>query len=68
MYHEVPHIVCFETFSVKSKENDLHRKYRLFGGPVENLSSPPISQIEQNLWFYLIYSKELEQSVTGSVS
>ena len=46
MYHEVPHIVCFETFYVKRKENDLHRKYRPFWGPAENLSST-ISQIEQ---------------------
>ena len=49
MYYEVSHIVCFLTFSVKHKENDLHRKYWLFGGPAENLSSPTISQIEQNL-------------------
>ena len=48
MYHAVLNIVCFETFSVKCKENDLHRKYRLFGGPAENLSSPTISQAEQN--------------------
>ena len=49
MYHEVSHIVVgFETFSVKRKENDLHRKYWLFWGPVENLSSPTILQIEQN--------------------
>ena len=48
MYREVLNIVCFQTFSVKHKENYLHRKYRLFGGPAENLSSPTISQIEQN--------------------
>ena len=47
MYHEVSHIVCFETFSVKQKEHNLARKYRIFGGPAENLSST-ISQIEQN--------------------
>ena len=46
MYREVPHIVCFETFSVKCKENDLQRKYRIFGGPAENQSSPTISQME----------------------
>ena len=40
MYHEVSHIVCFETFSVKLKENHLLRKYKIFGGPDENLSSP----------------------------
>ena len=48
-YHAVLNIVCFQTFSVKRKENDLHRKYRILGGPAENLSSPTISQIEQNL-------------------
>ena len=48
MYHEVSHIVCFKTFSAILKENDLHRKYTLFGGPAENPSSPTISQIEQN--------------------
>ena len=46
MYHEVPHLVCFETFYVKCKENDLHRKYRLFGGLAENQSST-ISQINK---------------------
>ena len=49
MYHAVLNIVCLQTFSVKRKKNDLHRKYMLFGGPAENLSSPKISQIEQNL-------------------
>ena len=33
MYHAVLNIVCFETFSAKCKENELHRKYLLFGGP-----------------------------------
>ena len=28
---EVLHIVCFETFSVKHKENDLYKKYMHFG-------------------------------------
>ena len=54
----------FEDFFCKRKENDLHKKYRLFGGLAENLSSPTISQIEQILWFYFIY-KALEQSVTS---
>ena len=31
MYHEVLNIVCFQTFSVKHKENYLHRKYKLLG-------------------------------------
>ena len=46
MHHVVLNIVCFQTFSVKHKKNDLHKKYMLFGGPAENLSSPTISQIE----------------------
>ena len=66
MYYEILNIVCFLTFSVKCKENDLHRKYRLFGGLAENLPSPTISQIEQNCWLYFIY-KALEQSVTVGV-
>ena len=47
MYHEVLNTVCFLTFSVKRKENDLHRKYTFLWGPAENASST-ISQIEQN--------------------
>ena len=42
MYHEVSHIVSFKIFSIKGKENNLHRKYRLLvpiGGPAVNLSS-----------------------------
>ena len=66
MYHEVLNIVCFEAFSVKRKENDLHRKYSHFGCPAENQSCRKISKIEQNLSFYFIY-KALEQGVTGSV-
>ena len=66
MYHAFLNIVYFNTFSVKRKENDLHRKYSLLGGPAENLSSPRISEKEQNLLFYFIY-KALEQSVTGSI-
>ena len=46
MYHEVLNIVCFK-ISLQHNENDLHRNYRLFGGPAENLSSI-ISQTEQN--------------------
>ena len=65
MYHEVSHIVCFYTFSVKHKENDLHRKYTFLGGPAENASSPTISQIEQNVSFYFIY-KDKAQTVKFS--
>ena len=48
MYYAALNIVCFKTFSVKCKENDFHRKYRLFRGPAENLSSLTISWTEQN--------------------
>ena len=33
MYNAVLIIGCFETFSEERKENELHRKYTLFGGP-----------------------------------
>ena len=45
--------VC-EDFSVNRKEIELHRKYKVFGGSMENLSSPPILGIEQNGWFHWI--------------
>ena len=41
--YELPSKVCFKTFSEKRKENKLHRKYTLLGGPAEKLSSPTIS-------------------------
>ena len=53
MYHAVLNIVCFETFYEKRKENELHRKYTIFGGPAlpaasaGNLSPPTILQIKQ---------------------
>ena len=47
MYHVVLNIVGFETFSEKRKENELRRKYTLFGGPAGNLSPPTIIQIKQ---------------------
>ena len=47
MYHAVLNIVCFKTFSEKRKENELHRKYTLFGGAAGNLSPPTILQIKQ---------------------
>ena len=47
MYHTVQNIVCFETFFEKLKENELHRKYTLFGGAAGNLSPPTILQIKQ---------------------
>ena len=43
--HEFPSKVCFETFSEKCKENELHIKYMFLGGSAEKLSST-ISQIE----------------------
>ena len=47
MYHAVLNIVCFQTFSEKRIENQLHSKYMLFGGPAGNLSPPTILQIKQ---------------------
>ena len=47
MYNAVLYIVCFEPFSEKRKENELHRKYTLFGGPAGNLSPPTILQSKQ---------------------
>ena len=47
MYHAALNIVCFETFSEKRKENELHRKYTVFGGPAGNLSPLTILQIKQ---------------------
>ena len=35
-------------FSVCSKENELHRKYKGFGGSTEIAIPPPILEIEQN--------------------
>ena len=45
----------FLDFFCETKKNNSQRKSMLFGGRVENLSSPTISQIEQNLEFYFIY-------------
>ena len=47
MYNVVLNIVCFETFSKKRKEIELHKKYTLFGGAAGNLSPPTILQIKQ---------------------
>ena len=35
-------------FTVRCKENELHRKYKGFEGSTENASPPPILEIEQN--------------------
>ena len=43
-----PSKVSFKTFSEKRKENELHRKYTLLGGPAENPSPPTISEIYLN--------------------
>ena len=45
--------VC-EDFSLNSKENELHRKYKVFGGSMENFLAPLILEIEQNGWFHWI--------------
>ena len=51
MYHAVLNIVCFETFSEKRKENELHKKiyafWGPFGGAAGNLSPPTILQLKQ---------------------
>ena len=47
MSHAVLNIACFKTFSEKRKENELHRKYTVFGGASRNLSPPTILQIKQ---------------------
>ena len=44
----------FVKISVNRKENELHRKYKVFGGSTENAKAPPILEIEQNLWFHWI--------------
>ena len=45
--------VC-ENFSLNRKENELRRKYRIFGGSTEKNKDPPILEIEQNGWFHWI--------------
>ena len=37
--HVFPSKVCFNTFSEKRKENELHGRYMLLGGPAENRGS-----------------------------
>ena len=39
MYHAVLNIVCFNTFSEKHKENELHRKYTFWGSCRKPISS-----------------------------
>ena len=45
--------VC-KDFSLNCKENELHRKYMVFGGSTENLPPPPIFETEQNGRFHWI--------------
>ena len=35
-------------FSVRCKENELHIKYQVFWGAMENCKAPPILELEQN--------------------
>ena len=35
-------------FSVRCKKNELKRKYKFWGGSMENATTPPILEIEQN--------------------
>ena len=44
--------IC-EDFSLNRKENELRRKYRVFGGSTEKRLQPPILEIEQNGWLDL---------------
>ena len=41
-------------FSLRCKENELHRKYKFFGGAKENPMVLQILEIEQNGWFHWI--------------
>ena len=45
--------IC-EDFSLNRKENELRRKYSIFGGSTEKNKDPPILEIEQNGRFYWI--------------
>ena len=45
--------IC-EDFSLNRKENELRRKYGIFGGSMEKNKDPPILEIEQNGWFHWI--------------
>ena len=47
-------------FSLRCKENELHRKYKVLGGATENPMVPPILEIEQNIFensYVHLYSK-----------
>ena len=41
-------VFIWEDFSLNRKENELRRKYRVFGGYKEKNKDPPILEIEQN--------------------
>ena len=43
--------VC-EDFSLNCKENELHKKYKVFWRATENAMAQPILEIEQNGWFH----------------
>ena len=45
--------IC-EDFSLNRKENELHKKYGIFGGSTEKNKDPPILEIEENGWFHWI--------------
>ena len=47
-------VFVYEGFSLNRKENELHRKYKIFGGSAENAKALPILEIEQNGWFHWI--------------
>ena len=47
-------VFACEDFSQNCKENELHKKYKVFGETTENAKVPPILEIEQNGWFHWI--------------
>ena len=51
LLHECPQslFIFYNSFSlVQCKENELHRKYKIFGRSMENAKAPPILEIVQN--------------------
>ena len=52
--HPLRKYFCLWNFSINHKENELHRKYKVFEGSMENAKAPLILEIEQNVWFHWI--------------
>ena len=45
-------VFIYEDFSLNRKENELRRKYGIFGDSTEKNKDPQILEIEQNGWFH----------------